>query len=113
MFLVLAMSFSKGLVWVEYQASKEFISRNLCINKFKPRLNCQGKCQMVKQIAETEKEGTSAPFQKIKLLPDETALVCSSDIIPVFADKTGKDKNVFLNQAAYNSPVFPIFHPPA
>jgi hypothetical protein len=107
------MSFSKGLVWMEYQANKEFISRNLCINKFKPRLNCQGKCQMVKQIAETEKTGTTAPIQKIKLPQDQTALVCSNDISPSFVDKIKKGQNVFLKQAAYTSPVFPIFHPPA
>src|SRR5688572_13806621 len=110
MLLTLAMSYSKGLIWMEYEVNKEFISRNLCINKSNPKLNCKGKCQVTKQMTESENESPSSPFQKIKLSQDQTTPECSAAIFPPVVDKNKMEQNLFLNQPDYTSPVFPIFH---
>lgn len=57
--LVFAQTFSKWFVVLEYDLNKGFISKNLCINKARPKLHCNGKCQMMKKLAEEEKQNSS------------------------------------------------------
>ena len=113
MLLTLTMSFSWELVWLEYRANQEFISRNLCINKFKPRLQCNGKCQVVKKMAEMEKENSSAPAPKLKISLDPPAVLYTTIFPRPVVNKNKKEYNIFTDQPGYTSPVFPIFHPPA
>ena len=51
---MLLQTFSKVLLLVDYQANKEYISAFLCINRDKPQLACQGKCQLTKKLKEQE-----------------------------------------------------------
>ena len=48
------LSFSKNLVLLEYAINKDFIASALCINKARPKLQCQGKCQIMKKMAAEE-----------------------------------------------------------
>jgi hypothetical protein len=43
---------------VDYALNKEYIAKNLCENRNKPKLNCNGKCHLMKQL---KKAGTDAP----------------------------------------------------
>jgi len=49
--LMAVQSFSKWCVILEYQVNKEFIAKNLCINRAKPSCCCQGKCYLNKKMA--------------------------------------------------------------
>ena len=112
MFLILTMSFSKGIVWLEYQVNKDFISKNLCINKLKPLLHCKGNCQLMKKLADQEEDKSSVPVAKLKAGFDETALPINNDFNLIVLAVT-KDHPGHLKQSSHNSPVFPVFHPPA
>jgi hypothetical protein len=35
---------------VDYALNKEYISKNLCENRNKPKMNCNGKCHLMKQL---------------------------------------------------------------
>ncbi|MFN8349756.1 MAG: hypothetical protein U0X91_32450 [Spirosomataceae bacterium] len=37
-------------VYLDFQLRKEFIIKNLCENRFKPQLHCDGKCYLAKQL---------------------------------------------------------------
>lgn len=53
----LAQTFSKGLIIANYYTNKEAYAKN-CINKAKPKMHCNGKCQMMKKLKQEEnKEG--------------------------------------------------------
>lgn len=57
---------------VEYTLNYDYIVENLCENKEKPILKCNGKCYLAKQIAkELEEESEKKPFKtkvfKLKL----------------------------------------------
>ena len=65
--LMLAQSFSKWIVVMEYNLNKDFIAKNLCINKSRPKMHCNGKCQMMKRLAEEEKQNSSNNTIKIKV----------------------------------------------
>lgn len=54
--------FSKAIVFANYQLNKSEITRKYCENKAKPKLHCDGKCHLKKQLKEEdkkEKESTS------------------------------------------------------
>jgi len=43
---------------VDYAINKEYIAKNLCENRNKPKLNCNGKCHLMKQL---KKAGAESP----------------------------------------------------
>jgi hypothetical protein len=49
--------------FIDYAINKEYISKNLCENRTKPKLNCNGKCHLMKQLkkasAETPSDGNT------------------------------------------------------
>jgi hypothetical protein len=108
---MLITTFSKGIVWLNYEVNKDFISKNLCINRSKPVLHCKGKCQLMKKLAEDDKDN-STPAPKLKTGLDETAMLIATDH-GSFEVKSLTEFNFFVKTSAYNTPVYFIFHPPA
>src|SRR5207237_1187192 len=45
-------SFSRWVIVIEYELNKTFIVKALCINKGLPQMHCNGKCQVMKKLAE-------------------------------------------------------------
>ncbi len=50
----------------DYQINKEYISKNLCENKAKPMLHCNGKCHLKKELAKQDKKENTPPYQNLK-----------------------------------------------
>ncbi len=77
--LVAIQTFSKWCLMAEYQVNRDFIAKNLCVNRFRPSCCCQGKCYLNKKIAadESRQQDPAKGAQK-----DETLLqVHTSDIL--------------------------------
>ena len=51
---ILFQSFNKELVIANYYLNKDYIAKNLCENRDKPQLHCNGKCHLCKQLNKTE-----------------------------------------------------------
>ncbi len=64
-FTFLVQSASKMLIIADYQLNKEYISKNLCENKNKPKMHCNGKCHLAKQLKKQEKK-ESSPANQLK-----------------------------------------------
>jgi hypothetical protein len=39
------------MIYIDFEIRRDYISRNLCENRNKPSLNCDGKCYLAKKIA--------------------------------------------------------------
>lgn len=48
--LVLVNVLSMPLIRVGYELNKEYIVKNLCENREKPQLQCEGKCHLAKSV---------------------------------------------------------------
>jgi hypothetical protein len=48
------------LLYLDYEIRKDFIAKNLCINRNKPTLHCDGKCYLAKRIAAAEQQEQEA-----------------------------------------------------
>lgn len=46
---------------IDYLINKDYIAKNLCINKDKPKSCCKGKCHMVKQLQKANKKTENDP----------------------------------------------------
>jgi len=61
----------KFMVLANYSLNKNYIANVLCVNKSKPKMHCNGKCHLKKQLKkEDAKEQSPAnPVKEIKELP--------------------------------------------
>lgn len=66
--LLLTQVFSKWLIVIDYAINKNYVSKNLCVNKSKPQLHCNGKCHLAKKIAaeeeQSDQQSSGAAFAK-------------------------------------------------
>lgn len=60
------------VVYLDFELRKEYIIKNLCENRFKPQLHCDGKCYLAKRLqkvaendARNETEKQTDGFKKI------------------------------------------------
>ncbi|MFZ9847340.1 MAG: hypothetical protein ACO3EE_04225 [Flavobacteriales bacterium] len=72
-FLLVAIAFNvfgKAIIWANYEVNKAEITRKYCENKAKPKLRCDGKCHLKKQMEKEEKkeknEGSKESKEKIE-----------------------------------------------
>lgn len=52
-------TFSKWLIVAEFRLNQDYITKNLCINRNKPKMHCNGKCQLMKKLAAEEEQNTA------------------------------------------------------
>jgi hypothetical protein len=107
----LAQTFSKGLIIANYYSNTQAYAKN-CINKAKPKMHCNGKCQMMKKLKQEENKDDQNPDRKNEI---KTDLLFFTQI-----------KQQIANQLILNKRQFPIvqykltqdistdfFHPPS
>ena len=70
MLLILAMmgpTLSSHIVLIIFELNKDYVARNLCKNRTKPELQCNGKCFLQRKLRETqdsEKNNSQKSAQK-------------------------------------------------
>jgi hypothetical protein len=58
-----AQTFSQAVIVLDYYSNRDAFAKN-CENKAKPKMNCKGKCQMMKKIKEEEKKDQKNPERR-------------------------------------------------
>ena len=111
--LIATQAFSKWVLLMEYEWNKEYIAQNLCDNRNRPQLNCEGKCELAKKMVEEEK-GPSSQNPNPKLKFQELIFASESLNMPINLSTGALSAlfDVYLLKL-YPAPVFSIFHPPA
>jgi hypothetical protein len=104
------------VVYLDFELRKDYIIQNLCENRFKPQLKCNGQCYLAKKLhkvaednatKQTEKQGQS--IKKImEEVFDETPLFSCDWLIKVLSPKS-----IYCYQLAHaQSITSSLFHPP-
>jgi hypothetical protein len=62
--LALIMLLKPVLPVVDYVVNYEYITKVLCINKAKPKLQCNGKCHLMKELAKASENETPISSNK-------------------------------------------------
>jgi len=104
-------SASKLLIMANYEINKAFIAKNLCENKAKPMMHCNGKCHLKKQLQKQDKKENSGPNsvkekQDVQFFSEKKA---ASQFSPVTEKIKLNSIYLFSN---YSTHLFAVFHPP-
>ena len=108
---LLAQTFSRSLAMADYLVNLETYKKN-CVNKAKPMLHCNGKCQMLKKIKKQEgSNGTNAPAPKFNQIE---VVLSSKSFFPSLNVISTHDITSFYtyNDEFSSNYLGSIFHPP-
>jgi hypothetical protein len=109
----MAQTFSKWFVVISFNLNRDYIAKNLCENRYRPVLKCNGNCVLMKKMKQEEKKEQDAPPVKLEI----TSIVLSSRSFFATAEAP-----VFISSIRYSiannsgKPVdraAAIFHPPS
>jgi hypothetical protein len=108
---LLAQTFSRSLAMADYMVNLEAYKKS-CVNKAKPKLQCNGKCQMLKKIKKQEGNNeTNMPAPKF----NQPELVLSSKSFFPSIDKviTSNATSFYTYTTSFSTNyIGSIFHPP-
>lgn len=62
-FIIFTIALRPVMPLVDYAVNYDFITNNLCENKSKPQLLCNGKCYLKKEIAKTSTDQSKNDFR--------------------------------------------------
>ena len=107
----IAQTFSGGLVMLNYYANTAAFAKN-CENKAKPKMHCNGKCQMMKKLKQQEKQDQQNPEKKsdikIQIFSSKSFYCISVEAFAIAVFKaTPIEKNYPVKDISYS-----FFHPP-
>ena len=99
---------------MSFKINQDYIAKNLCENRAKPKMHCNGKCQLMKKLKQADKEEQKQLPQTLKekyeVLYCHNLTSFSIEKRNIFAEIT---KSFFDYQFHFNSSYNPdIFRPP-
>ena len=102
----------KIFIYLDFLINQEYIAKNLCENKDKPVLKCNGKCHLAKELAKEEKKEKKETKQKFE--DTINYYFCSLDEVielnTVYFEK--REHTNATIQAKLVGYVAKVFHPP-
>jgi hypothetical protein len=109
---LMVQTFSRSIAMADYMVNLEAYKK-ACVNKAKPMLHCNGKCQMLKKVKKQEGDSeASAPILKLNHL--EVVLSSKSFFPSISVVSTNNSSSYFTYTDDYSSDYLgAIFHPPS
>jgi hypothetical protein len=71
---LLVQSFNKLFIVLDFQLNRNYIAQNLCENRNKPQMHCNGKCHMMKVMKQEQKKDQDSPERKAE---NKFELICA------------------------------------
>ena len=103
----------KFIIYTDYIINKEYIANNLCVNKSKPILKCNGKCHLAKQLKKQDQKENKSSSSKEKIEVITTQV--SVETFVLFEVEFFQDNNndIFnYNKNLIQSYLSSVFQPP-
>jgi len=113
--LLICLSFQSVLklgIVAWYEANKAYVAKELCENKARPQMKCNGKCYLRKQLNKTEnnqqqnQQSKQSQAEGVEFLP-----VSGFIFTPCFMGAAVTYIDSYQSQQGYQ-PLVNIFHPP-
>lgn len=109
----LLQTFNQVVIVTRYYANKDYIAKNLCENRNKPKMHCDGKCCLKKKLAKEGKD--QAPSPKNQKSEQTVNLFCSNTKLEIKPFAVVIIANHYFNRNDLRTSSFhhSVFHPPA
>lgn len=112
MFLIAftVQTFNKAVIFIDFYTNQKYIAENFCVNKAKPKMNCNGKCQLSKKITNEDNKDKQNSNRKNENKDDpfSQSLFTAFDILDCVIIKAFPP--FYPDERTHCS--FDIFHPP-
>lgn len=69
----LSMNLSGLFVFAGFEMNRDYIAKELCINKNKPELHCNGKCYLMRKLKQAEEKEQKQEQQLLKVYLQQPA----------------------------------------
>jgi hypothetical protein len=104
-------TFSQAVIRLNFYMQQAYIAKNLCENRYRPMLHCDGKCVLAKKLKQEQKKDQQTPERKMQGKEEVVSsrsfftanllqLASGNIIYPVSSNSTIVDRSA------------DIFHPP-
>lgn len=107
---IITANFTQLFIYSAFELNKEYIASVLCVNRDKPKLNCNGKCYLSKKIKQAEEKEKNQDQQSQKYRFQE-AIIDRQLVVYYPADLSVKpltfERHFVLPQRPSS-----VFHPP-
>lgn len=104
-------TFNQGVCYINYWINKSAFEKN-CINKTKAWLHCDGKCQLMKKIVESEKKDQSSPELKLTAKTEVLSSRSFFPVVPHFLNNTSLSLYIPFDIGTPIDRPSSFFHPP-
>lgn len=111
LFALISTSFTRVFVYAAFEVNGKYIAENLCVNKDKPWMHCNGKCYLANKLKEAigQEKHREQQIQK-NLFQD---FICSSGwTFEISLPVTIKEPMSYRAFFYVNTTARAIFHPP-
>lgn len=111
--VILFQTAGKTFILANYELNKEYIAKVLCVNKENPKMHCNGKCHLKKELNKAEKNEQS-PLNRIKEKTEFQIFSQATNNLTIYlvnelvADQTFSPYTFNLSEKH----LFSVFHPP-
>lgn len=109
---MLTQSLSRGIIVLSYFTNKEAYER-YCVNKARPQLHCDGKCQVAQKIKQEEERDQKDPLKSSRF--SEVVFINQNAFIHIERVFTGLDAHTYLLPLSIGHTIsvsHTFFHPP-
>ena len=108
----MAQMFSKAVIVCTFYANQDYIAKNLCENRTKPKSCCAGKCQLRKRLNKDTNEDKQNNERKAS---KESEVLSSKSFFYHIPTPLSKELAIayhLSNDGKATDKSYPIFHPP-
>jgi hypothetical protein len=110
--LFAVQTFSKALLILDYQVNKDYIAKNICENRNRPEMKCEGRCYLCKKLRKEEKKDQENPERTAAAQSE----VISTDLptaLPAPSRHVLATEFPSVHEELYDRYIGSFFHPPA
>lgn len=110
LFALISSHFSQFFTYTGFEVNQKYIAENLCVNKSKPWMHCNGRCYLMKKLKQAEEKEKSQEkqsqrnlFQNINVI-NLTSLKFHNSLLQIISTPYQPLKPIVFTGS--------IFHPP-
>ena len=109
---LLGQMFKSNLLIMQYVVNRKYIAENLCENRSRPELKCEGRCYLCKKLKKEEKKDQDNPSRRIDGSFELMAFDQAEDL-PILTGMAVDHQFAPYTQHIYDVYQSTCFHPPA
>jgi hypothetical protein len=111
LFAIMVQTFHKAIIVIDFYRNQDYIAKNLCENRFRPQLHCDGHCLLAKKLQAAEKKEQHNPESKLE---NKQEVVSSRSFYPVLVSSAAEPvtPHFAVNNGKPVDIAEDFFHPP-